>query len=78
MHLRARTDRLRSEIGRSSIACSSAKDVSASKVTGSSSGRSASELAEFQALRGQHLADFDQRRLAEVLAGQQFLLGGLR
>ena len=30
------------------------------------------------ALGPQHVADFDQRRLAEVLAGQQLLLGGAR
>ena len=32
------------------------------------------ELAQLQALRVQHFADFHQRRLAEVLAGQQLLL----
>jgi len=32
------------------------------------------ELAQFQALRLQHFANFDQRRLAEVLAREELLL----
>ena len=34
-----------------------------------------SELAEFEPLRGHHFLDFVQARFAEVLAGEQFLLG---
>ena len=77
MHLRARTERFRSAIGRSSIARSSAESVSGS-YAGSSSRISVGELAQLQALRLQHLADFDQRRFAEILARQQLLLGGPR
>ena len=36
------------------------------------------ELAQLQALRLQHVADFDQRRFAEVLAREQFLLAAPR
>ena len=48
------------------------------RTTGSSCHLVGGELAQLQALGGQHLADFDERRFAEVLAGQQLLLGGLR
>ena len=36
------------------------------------------ELPKLQALRLQHVANFHERRLAEILAGQQFLLAGPR
>ena len=73
MHLRARTERFRSAIGRSSRARSSAREqfgVVGRLLFANLVG----ELAELQALRLQHVADFDQRRLAEILAGEQFLL----
>ena len=77
MHLRARTDRFKSAIGRSSIARSSAES-SLGIVSRLFLANLVGELAQLQALRLQHVADFDQRRLAEVLAGQQFLLAASR
>ena len=77
MHLRARTERFRSEIGRSSRACSSG-DIVARSTTGSARLGLGGELAQLQALGVQHLADLDERRLAEILAGQQLLLAASR
>ena len=76
MHLRARTERFRSAIGRSSMACSSGDIELGLEGRLGLAHLLVANWPELQALRGQHLADFDQRRLAEILAGQQFLLAG--
>ncbi len=77
MHFRARTDSDSSEIGRSRIACSSRRD--GAEVDRSLGRRLlVNELADLEAPALHHLPDFDQRRLAEILARHgEPLLGDL-
>ncbi len=74
MHLRARTERFRSAIGRSSTACSSG-DRSDRSTGDFRFGPTIHVHAQVQPAGVQHIADFDQRRLAKILARQQLHLG---
>ena len=78
MHLRARTERFRSLIGLASSAFSScdSSSIGSARIVVGDAFAAFERHAEPEALRGHHLLDLGERRLAEVLAGQQGGLGG--